>query len=151
MVMLIIFAAMLLNIVVGFMGVLQAASEFLGTLGLTPMQTILLVIVFYLILGMFMETFSMMLTTIGLVFPIVTSMGFDPVWFGILVTLLMEIAVITPPIGVNLFVVQGVRSRGGDFKDVCIGAAPFVTAMLLLIALMIVFPDIALWLPRQFY
>jgi C4-dicarboxylate transporter DctM subunit len=151
MVMLIIFAAMLLNIVVGFMGVLQAASEFLGTLGLTPMQTILLVIVFYLILGMFMETFSMMLTTIGLVFPIVVSMGFDPVWFGILVTLLMEIALITPPIGVNLFVVQGVRTRGGDFKDVCVGAAPFVLVMLLLIALMIIFPDIALWLPRQFY
>jgi C4-dicarboxylate transporter DctM subunit len=151
MVMLIIFAAMLLNIVVGFMGVLQAASEFLGTLGLTPMQTILMVIVFYLVLGMFMETFSMMLTTIGLVFPIVTSMGFDPVWFGILVTLLMEIALITPPIGVNLFVVQGVRSRGGSFRDVCVGAAPFVLAMLLLIALMIVFPDIALWLPRQFY
>lgn len=151
MVMLIIFAAMLLNIVVGFMGVLQDASQFLGTLGLTPMQTILLVIVFYLVLGMFMETFSMMLTTIGLVFPIVVSMGFDPVWFGILVTLLMEIALITPPIGVNLFVVQGVRSRGGNFKDVCLGAAPFVLVMLLLIALMIAFPDIALWLPRQFY
>ena len=68
------------------------------------------------------------LTTIGIVFPIVTALGFDPVWFGILVTLLMETALITPPVGLNLFVVQGLRTRGGAFRDVCIGSAPFVVA-----------------------
>ena len=127
------------------------ATEFIGTLGLTPLQLILCVIVFYLIIGMFMETFSMMLTTIGVVFPLVTSMGYDPVWFGILVVLLMETALITPPIGVNLFVVQGIRAKGAAFRDVCIGAAPFVVAMLVLVALLIWQPTIATWLPNQVY
>ena len=93
----------------------------------------------------------MMLTTIGVVFPLVTSMGYDPVWFGILVVLLMETALITPPIGVNLFVVQGIRAKGAAFRDVCVGAAPFVVAMLVLVALLIWQPTIATWLPNQVY
>jgi C4-dicarboxylate transporter, DctM subunit len=151
MVTLIIIAAMLLNIVVGFMGIVQAATQFVGGLGLSKLSTILIVILFYFILGMFMETFSMMLTTIGIVFPIVTALGFDPVWFGILVTVLMEAALITPPVGLNLFVVQGLRQRGGAFRDVCVGSMPFVVAMLVLIALLVAFPQIALWLPKSFY
>lgn len=151
MIMLIIFAAMILNIVVGYFGAIQAASTFIGQLGLSPLQLILLVVVFYVIIGMFMETFSMMLTTIGIVFPLVMSMGFDPVWFGILVVLLMETALITPPIGVNLFVVQGIRTKGAPFRDVCIGAAPFVVAMMALVGLLIWQPGIATWLPEQVY
>jgi tripartite ATP-independent transporter DctM subunit len=151
MIMLIIFAAMILNIVVGYFGAIQAASAFIGELGLSPLQLILLVVVFYLIIGMFMETFSMMLTTIGIVFPLVMSMGYDPVWFGILVVLLMETALITPPIGVNLFVVQGIRSKGAPFRDVCIGSAPFVVAMLALVGLLIWQPGVATWLPEQVY
>lgn len=151
MIMLIIFAAMILNIVVGFFGAIQAATEFIGTLGLTPLQLMLVVVVFYLVIGMFMETFSMMLTTIGIVFPLVTSMGYDPVWFGVMVVLLMETALITPPIGVNLFVVQGIRERGAPFRDVCIGAAPFVVAMLGLVALLIWQPGLATWLPQYVY
>ena len=151
MIMLIIFAAMILNIVIGFLGVIQAATEALGALGLSPLQLIGLVVLFYLAIGMFMETFSMMLTTIGLVFPLVTSMGFDPVWFGILVVLLMETALITPPIGVNLFVVQGIRREDAPFRDVCVGAAPFVAAMLLMVALLVWQPGLALWLPGAVY
>ena len=151
MILLIIFAAMILNIVVGFFGVIQATTEAMGALGLTPLQLILLVVLFYLVLGLFMETFSMMLTTIGIVFPLVTSMGFDPVWFGVMVVLLMETALITPPIGVNLFVVQGIRDRGAPFRDVCVGAAPFVVAMLGLVFLLIWQPALATWLPQQVY
>lgn len=151
MIMLIIFAAMILNIVVGFFGAIQSVSETIGTLGLSPLQLMLLIVVFYLIIGMFMETFSMMLTTIGIVFPLVTSMGFDPVWFGIMIVLLMETALITPPIGVNLFVVQGIRTQGAPFRDVCIGAMPFMLAMLALVALLIWQPSIATWLPQQVY
>ena len=151
MLMLIVLAAMLLNVVLGFIGVIQSATQYIGSLGLTPLTTILIVVAFYFVLGMFMETFSMMLTTIGVVFPIVTAAGFDAVWFGIMVTLLMEVALITPPIGLNLFVVQGIRKDGGDFRDVCVGAVPFVATTLLLIGLMIAFPQIALWLPRTFY
>lgn len=151
MIMLVIFAAMILNIIVGFFGAIQAASEFIGTLGLTPLQLMLLIVVFYLVIGMFMETFSMMLTTIGIVFPLVTSMGYDPVWFGIMVVVLMETALITPPIGVNLFVVQGIRTRGAPFRDVCVGAVPFVIAMLALVALLIWQPGLATWLPQLVY
>ena len=93
----------------------------------------------------------MMLTTIPVVFPIVTHMGFDPIWFGILITVLMETALITPPIGINLYVVHGIRERGGNFNDVSIGAVPFVFAMLAMIGLLLAFPGLAIWLPSQFY
>ena len=84
--------------------------NFIAALGLTPVETILLLVLFYLLIGMFMETLSMMLTTVPVVFPIVMGLGvveFSDVWFGILITILMEAALITPLIGVNLYVVQG--------------------------------------------
>jgi TRAP-type C4-dicarboxylate transport system permease large subunit len=152
--MIIVFAAIFLNFVLGFMGITQAMLNFIAELGLTPVQTILLIVVFYLILGMFMETLSMMLTTVPVVFPIVMSLGvpeFSDVWFGILITILMEAALITPPIGVNLYVVQGIRDRGGKFNDVALGAAPFVVAMLVMILLLIAAPSIATWLPTLVY
>ena len=150
-IMLIILAAVFLNFVLGFMGITQAILGAIEAMGLTPMQTMLVIVAFYLVLGMFMETLSMMLTTIPVVFPIVTHMGFDPIWFGILITVLMETALITPPIGINLYVVHGIRERGGNFNDVSIGAVPFVFAMLAMIGLLLAFPGIATWLPNQFY
>lgn len=151
MVMIIIFAAVFLNFVLGFMGVTQAIIDGIDALGWTPMQTMFVIIVFYLFLGMFMETLSMMLTTIPVVFPIVAHMGFDPVWFGIMITVLMEAALITPPIGLNLYVVHGTRTRGGKFNDVSYGALPFLVAMLALIGFLLAFPDLATWLPNQVY
>jgi tripartite ATP-independent transporter DctM subunit len=154
MIMLIVFAAIFLNFVLGFMGITQAMLNFIAALGLTPIQTIYLIVLFYLILGMFMETLSMMLTTIPIVFPIVMRLGvpeFSDVWFGILITLLMEAALITPPIGVNLYVVHGIRTRGGKFNDVAIGAIPFVFTMLAMIVLLISAPYLATWLPTLVY
>lgn len=154
MIMIIVFAAIFLNFVLGFMGITQAMLNFIAELGLTPVQTILLIVVFYLLLGMFMETLSMMLTTIPVVFPIVMALGvpeFSDVWFGILITILMEAALITPPIGVNLYVVQGIRDRGGKFNDVALGATPFVVAMLAMILILIAAPSIATWLPTLVY
>ncbi len=151
MIMLIILAAVFLNFVLGFMGITQTLLEAIKDLGWTPMQTMVVIICFYLLLGMFMETLSMMLTTIPVVFPIVMHMGFDPVWFGIMITVLMEAALITPPIGINLYVVHGIRARGGNFNDVSIGAIPFLFAMFALIALLLFYPNIAIWLPNQFY
>jgi len=151
MIMLIVLAAMVLNIVIGFLGGIQAAAGAITSLGLSPLETMALIVVFYLVLGLFMETFSMLLTTIGIVFPIVTALGFDGVWFGVMIMLLMETALITPPIGLNLFIVQGIRRRGGSFRDVCVGSAPFAVAMLFMIVLLIVFPGLALWLPGVFY
>lgn len=151
MIMLIILAAVFLNFVLGFMGITQTILETIKNLGWTPMETMLVIICFYLVLGMFMETLSMMLTTIPVVFPIVVHMGFDPIWFGIMITVLMEAALITPPIGINLYVVHGIRARGGKFSDVSIGAVPFLFAMFFLIGFLLIVPGIATWLPDQFY
>ena len=150
MVMLIILAAIFLNFVLAAIGLTQALSQFVLELGLTPMQTLLVVIAFYLVLGCFMETLSMLLTTTPLIVPIIVSLGFDPVWFGILMMVMLETALITPPIGVNLYVVQGVRGRG-SMNDVITGTLPFVATMFVMIALLVLFPGLALWLPEIFY
>ncbi len=151
MIMLIILAAVFLNFILGFIGVTQALINFIGELGWTSLETMIALVIFYLILGMFMETLSMLLTTVPVVFPLVVQLGYDPVWFGILITVLMETALITPPIGVNLYVVHGVRTRGGKFNDVAWGALPFVLMMIAMIALLIAFPEIALYLPQLVY
>ena len=87
-----------------------------------------------------------MVITIPIVAPIMIGMGFDPVWFGILLILLIEMALITPPVGLNLYVVQGVR-QGGAFNDVMIGAIPYVGIMLLMAVVLVLFPAVALYLP----
>ena len=111
------------------------------------MQLLIAVVIFYLILGMFMETLSMMVATVPIIAPIMVKAGFDPVWFGILIVILMELAMITPPVGINLYVVQGLRKRG-RIDDVIIGASPFVITMLLMIVILSLWPQIALWLPQ---
>ena len=150
MIMLIILAAVFLNFVLSIIGLTQALADFVTGLGLTPMQTMLMLIGILLIVGCFMETLSMLLTTAPLITPIVVALGFDPVWFGILLMVLLETALITPPIGINLYVVQGVRERG-ELTDVMIGAAPFVLTMIAMIGVLLAFPDIALWLPSLVY
>ena len=80
--------------------------------------------------------------------PVVTGLGFDPIWFGILLILLIEMALITPPVGLNLYVVQGIRHRG-SISEVMLGSLPFVAMILVMIALMLIFPDMALILAQQ--
>ncbi len=149
MIMAILMAAYFLNFVLTSIGLTGQVNAMVLELGLTPMQTLLAVVVFYVILGMFMETLTMMVATVPIITPVIVSLGFDPVWFGVLIMLLIETAMITPPVGINLFVVQGVRGRG-QLHDVMIGAAPFVITLLVMIVLLIVVPDIALWLPALF-
>lgn len=150
MIMLIILAAVFLNFVLSVIGLTQALADFVTGLGLSPFQTMLMIVVILVLLGCFMETLSMLLITAPLITPIVVALGYDPVWFGILLMVLLETALITPPIGINLYVVQGVRGRG-EMLDVMKGAAPFVITMFAMIALLLAFPQIALWLPSLFY
>ncbi|MEZ5931963.1 MAG: TRAP transporter large permease [Alphaproteobacteria bacterium] len=150
MIMLIILAAVFLNFVLSVIGLTQALADAVTGLGLPPAGVMLMIIGVLLLLGCFMETLSMLLTVAPLVTPIVIAQGYDPVWFGILLMVLLETALITPPIGINLYVVQGVRGEGA-MLDVMLGAAPFVLAMLLMIALLLLFPGLALWLPAQIY
>ena len=147
MVMAILLAAYFLNFVIISIGLTRYLSNAITDLGATPAQTLLFVILFYLVIGMFLETLSMMVATVPVVTPIIVALGYDPVWFGILIVLLIETAMITPPVGINLFVVQGVRGRG-DIHDVMIGSAPFVISLLVMIGLLVLYPDIALLLPR---
>ncbi len=117
-------------------------------LGLSPRATMVVIVLLYLVLGMFMESLSMMVATVPIITPVVITLGFDPVWFGVLMMLLVETALITPPVGFNLFVVQGVRPRG-QIHDVIVGALPFVLTLMIMIAALIVWPELALWLPRN--
>ena len=148
MIMAILVAAYFLNFVINIIGLTAQVNAMITELGWTPMQTLLGVIFFYVVLGMFMETLSMMVATVPIITPVIVSLGFDPVWFGIIIILLIETAMITPPVGINLFVVQGVRGRG-HLHDVMIGATPFVITLMVMIVLLIVFPDIAMWLPNM--
>lgn len=150
MIMLIIVAAVFLNFVLSVIGLTQALVDFVTGLGWSPTQTMLMIVGFLILIGCFMETLSMLLTTAPLITPIVIALGYDPVWFGILLMVLLETALITPPIGINLYVVQGIRERG-EMLDVMKGAAPFVLTMFAMVALLLLFPGIALWLPSLVY
>ncbi|MDX6750414.1 TRAP transporter large permease [Geminicoccaceae bacterium 1502E] len=147
MIMLIVVAAWFLNFVLSAIGLVNALNDFITGLGLGPGGMLLAVIVFYLVLGCFMEPLPMMIVTVPVLTPVVVQAGFDPVWFGILIVLLCETAMITPPVGVNLFVVQGVR-RHGSIQDVMLGVLPFIASLLIMIGLIVVQPDLVLWLPR---
>jgi C4-dicarboxylate transporter, DctM subunit len=147
MIMLIIIAAYFLNYVLASVGLTRELRNFIDALGLSPYQTLLAVVLLYIVLGFFMETLSLMVITIPVVAPVVFVLGFDPVWFGILLILLIEMALITPPIGLNLYVVQGVRRRG-SLNDVMVGAIPFVLVMLVMTAILIAWPGLALFLPQ---
>lgn len=151
MIMLIVLAAQLLSFVMGVLRIPQAITGLAADTGATQLQILLLLIVFYLILGCFLETLSMMITTIPIVMPIVLFFGIDPVWFGIFLVLMMEVSLITPPLGMNLFIVQGVRASGGSVMDVVWGALPFTLIMLLMVGILIAAPQVALFLPDMLY
>ncbi|MEM6624906.1 MAG: TRAP transporter large permease [Pseudomonadota bacterium] len=146
----IITAAFFLNFIVGILGVPQAMTRYVTDLGLGPVEMIWLLVLFYLILGCFLETLSMMVGTIPVVMPVILHLGIDPVWFGIFLVIMMELALITPPVGMNLYVVQGVRGRG-QLSDVYNGIAPFVLAMLAMVALIILVPQIVMIVPELLY
>lgn len=149
MIMLIVIAAGFLNFVMSATGLTNAITDFIGGLGLSPGWMLLVLVIFYLVLGCFMETLSMMITTIPIVAPVMVGLGFDPIWLGILIIILVEAALITPPVGMNLFVVQSLR-KSGSMNAVIIGALPFVAAMFVLLLLLALFPQIAMWMPTTF-
>ena len=146
----IISAAFFLNFIVGILGVSQAMTRYVTDLGLGPIEMIWLLVLFYLVMGCFLETLSMMVGTIPVVMPVILHLGIDPVWFGIFLVIMMELALITPPVGMNLYVVQGVRGRG-QLSDVYRGIAPFVIAMLAMVGLIILWPSIVMFLPEVLY
>ena len=149
MILLIITAAFMLNVTLALGGIAQTMTEWVSSFGLSPVNLLLALIVFYLFLGMFMDVLSMQVLTIPVALPIVTAVGIDPIWFGIFIVLMCELGMITPPVGMNLYVVHGVRQDGGPFSDVVYGAIPYALIMILFTILLIWVPEIVLWLPNS--
>ena len=123
-------------------------ATFLQELGLGPYGTLLLILVGYIILGMFFDGLAMLVVTLPVVYPIVTGLGFDPIWFGVIAVIVIEMGLITPPVGINVFVVKGVAD-GVPMATIFRGVSPFWCAMAVCLLLLVVFPEIALYLPSQ--
>ncbi len=145
---LIILAAFALNYVLTSLRLPQALAAMVSGLALPSWAVMSIIIGFYIALGTFMEGFSMIITTLPVVFPIVTALGYDPIWFGVIITMLVEIALISPPDGTVVYVLQGMRITPGPITDVFVGVTPFVLVYMVGVILLMAFPDIALWLPR---
>jgi len=148
MVLIVLMCALMLNVTMAMVGAAQTITAAVASLGLDQFTLLLLLVLFYLILGMFMDAMSMLVLTVPIAVPMVVAVGVDPVWFGIFIVVMCEIALITPPLGMNLFVVQGVRKDGGSFNDVIIGSLPYVFVMLAFTLLIIIWPEIVTWLPN---
>lgn len=147
MVILIITCALILNVTLSMTGTTQAVTQWVATLGLDRYSLLLMLVLFYVLLGMFMDAMSMLVLTVPIAVPMVAAVGVDPIWFGIFIVVMCEIALITPPVGMNLFVVQGIRKDGGSFNDVVSGSLPYVFLMIAFTAMLIIWPEIATWLP----
>lgn len=146
MTLLILVAAFYLNFVIGVLGAPAQISAFVSGFEVQPLVMVLLLVLLYMLLGCFLDALAMMIATIPIVLPIVHLLGYDSVWFGIFLVLMCELALITPPVGMNLYIVQSVRGRG-SIRTVIAGVLPFVGCILLIVALIVVFPGIVGWLP----
>jgi C4-dicarboxylate transporter, DctM subunit len=141
-------AGVLFGFVMTYYRVPQQFTELFMSYQLGPYAVLAIVIVFYLVLGMFLEPVSMTFITLPTIFPLMQAAGFDMIWFGIIYTITMEIAVLTPPVGLNLYVIQGISRGSITIGEVIHGCMPFVASMLVLIALLIAMPETATWLPQ---
>mgnify|MGYP006267507275 FL=1 len=150
MTLLILIAAFYLNFVVGVLGIPNQISAAMAELNVPGWQMIVILVIFYVALGCFLDSLALMISTIPIVFPIVTTAGFDPLWFGVFLVVMCEIALITPPVGMNLYVVQAVRGQGA-VSDVIRGVLPFLGCMLVLLTFMTAFPEMITWLPNQLF
>lgn len=148
--MLILAVAFYLNFALGSLKITETLGGFVATLGSSTTALMWILAVFYFLLGIFFETLPMMVGTVPIIFPIATATGIDPIWFGVFMVLQCELSLLSPPVGMTLYVIQAVR-REGNIKDVFAGTIPFVAAMILMTAILIHFPAIATWIPRALF
>jgi C4-dicarboxylate transporter DctM subunit len=139
--------AAFLTVAMGFTGIPRHLAEWIATLQLTPMHLIVALTVFFIVLGCFLDGISMVVLTTSVILPMVEAAGIDRIWFGIYIVLVVEMAQITPPVGFNLFVLQGMT--GDDIFSVARAAIPFFLILVLAVVLITVFPQIATWLPAK--
>jgi C4-dicarboxylate transporter DctM subunit len=144
---LIIVGATMLSHYLGFTGTIQQTITLVNDLGLFDWQTLVILLVIYLALGTILDPLGILVLTLPLTFPIVTTMGYEGVWFGVVVIKTIEMGLVTPPFGLNVYIVSG--SIDVDIQDVFKGAAPFLLADLAVLILMVVFPEVVMWLPNS--
>ena len=144
---LIIFGSATFSALLAFSGASSGLLAWATSFDFTPLTMLLIMFGILLILGMFMDQLSMMLLTVPIYFPLATQLGFDPIWFGVIILLALEISFTTPPFGLLLFVMKGVAPPDTKMTDIYWAAMPFILCALTVVALMIVFPQIALYLP----
>ena len=163
MILLILMAAFTLQFAFASVRISVDMAEWVASFDLSQLQLILVLVVFYLVLGTFMESYSMMLTTLPILIPVLSEANVDKVWFGIIMVILLEAAQISPPQGMALYVLHGARRdsaaemalaegtalKTGTINDVFIGVLPFMVCMFVVIGLVITFPELATWLPDQ--
>ena len=142
-------AGVLFGFVLTYYRVPQQFTELFLSFDLSPYVVLAIVLIFYIVLGMFLEPVSMTFITLPTIFPLMAAAGFDLIWFGVVYTITMEIAVLTPPVGLNLYVIQGIGRGKVTIGDVIMGCLPFIGALVLLIVILILMPETALWLPQQ--
>lgn len=131
------------------LGLVDGFVDFFTSFARTPLEFMIVISIFYLILGCFLDTTSMMVVTLPFVFPVVTKLGIDPIWFGIILVKLVEISVVTPPVGMNLFAVMSAVDAQTRFSHVAKGVIPFIGLELGVLGLLISYPSIVTWLPQQ--
>ncbi|HCQ64795.1 MAG TPA: C4-dicarboxylate ABC transporter permease [Rhodobacteraceae bacterium] len=146
----IVIGANVLNPFLALTGVPDGLGAGLAALGLGPYGTLLVILLSYVVLGMFLDGLAMLVITVPIYFPVVTALGFDPIWFGVVAVIVIEMGMITPPVGLNVFVVRNV-AEGVALSTVFRGMLPFLVAMVVCLALIVAFPQIALIIPNSMY
>ena len=136
----------LINFMFTYWSIPTLLAEAVANLGLSPMSVLIMVCLMYLVLGMFIDGLSMVILTVPTVVPLMTGLGFDVIWVAIILVLMVEIALITPPVGVNLYVLQGI-GVSVTFMDIVMGVIPYISVLLLMVVILYLFPGLALWLP----
>ncbi len=147
MIMLIVVGASYLSVAVGYLGIPGELTKFVGSLELSQYELIIIMSIMYIILGFMLDGFSMIVMSLPLALPLIISAGFDPLWFGIYLVIMIEVAQITPPVGFNLFVINGLVKD--DVFKIAIYAFPSFLIILAIVALITIYPDIVLWLPNM--
>jgi len=144
---LIVFGSATFSQLLAFSGASSGLIRWAISFDLAPVAMLLVMFGVLLLLGMFMEQISMMLLTVPIFFPLAATLGFDPVWFGLIILLALEISFTTPPFGLLLFVMKGVAPKDTTMREIYLSAFPYMGCSMLLVFLLIVFPQLALWLP----
>lgn len=144
----ILVGTVILSQAVSILGIPRAAVDAIGSLGFGPYGVLLMIVIVYIVLGCFFDGISLLLMTLPITFPMVTSLGFDPIWFGIIVTLLIEIGMITPPVGLNLFVLSSISNNEVNITDAAKASLPYWLILLGSVAVFTMYPEIILWITR---